>query len=391
MRPHIVYITGTLSFGGLERTVLELSAAPQLSEYKRSIICVLGRGGEYLQTALDKGTEVYYCPVRWPSSTPLPSYRVNRWIRKHLAVSCTFPRRLSALLRRIDADLVHTHFHQTIHLQARGVICRAHLPFIWTLQGLYNSRGHDTSNWPSVLDLISGTRNAALTAVSSAALQDVPFIDKLAAAQKMVIPNPVDLSCFNPTIPRDPRWRAQWGVPESVVCFGMAGRLVRIKRPDLFIEAAASVIRSGATAHFFIAGDGPLRESLERRIKDLELESYVHLIGYQSDMQRFLREMDVMVLCSDSEGLGLALIEASAMGLPCIATKVGGVTDVLGSDAGLLVQPGSVSALAQAMLSMLSADERQRYADRAIQNANRFSIDRVCAAYDELYRRLLAL
>lgn len=384
--PHVVHVLGSMGTGGAQALVLHLATSPELQAYRHSIICIMAKQGDFLELSTQYGVPVYECLLRWPRSTPIPSYRINKWLRNHLYF--TFSKRMADLLKRIDASLVHTHVTAEMLLQARASQ-RAGLPWAWTLHGLYRSRGEDTSDWPRTVELVNRS-HSAITAVSQAALNEVT-VDAIAAPGKTrVIPNGIDSSKFNYlSIERNPNWREQWHIPSDVVVFGAAGRLIEVKRHDLFVDAAAELMKQSSSAHFVIAGEGPLRTALEERIERLDLESQFHLVGHQVDMPRFLREIDVMVVSSDSEGFPMILLEACAMRVPCIATAVGGVPEVLRDGAGLLVQPGSVEALTEAMKCMQDSQERARYAEQARAVAEFFSIEAVSKQYAELYRELL--
>jgi len=115
------------------------------------------------------------------------------------------------------------------------------------------------------------------------------------------------------------------------------------------------------------------------------------LVGYQSDMVQFWREVDVAVVSSDSEGLPMALLEACASGVPCIATRVGGIPEVLGDGSGILVEPGSKEALAEAMEEMMDERVRSEYGKRAREVAKRFSINKTVEQYNNLYQELLEI
>jgi len=132
-----------------------------------------------------------------------------------------------------------------------------------------------------------------------------------------------------------------------------------------------------------------MRQFLEEQIDRLGLRGRVHLVGYQSDMVQFWHEVDVAVISSDSEGLPMVLLEACASGVPCIATRVGGIPEVLGDGSGILVEPGSKEALAEAMEKMLDEKVRDEYRKRSKEVAKKFSIDRTAKQYDKLYQELL--
>jgi glycosyltransferase involved in cell wall biosynthesis len=174
------------------------------------------------------------------------------------------------------------------------------------------------------------------------------------------------------------------------VVFGASGRLVREKAYEVWVRAAGRLVAGSADVHFAIAGGGPLRRSLESEIARAGLKGRFHLLGFQSDVPGFLRELDVFVLSSRFEGFPLALVEALAAGLPCIATPVGGVTEMVGESGALIVPPESEEALAEAMKTMLSPAARAASAARGPGLAERFSIDRTADQFAALYDRLLA-
>ncbi|MCX7642327.1 MAG: glycosyltransferase [Armatimonadetes bacterium] len=390
-RPHIVHILGSLVAGGAQRLVFNLVTHPLLQHFQHSVVCILSDQGQFREKFQKAGITIHFCPIRWPTSTPIPSYRINRWLRNHLVF--TFHWRFPSLLRRLKADLVHTHLTERIGIQAKAVICRAKLPFIWTIHGLFRSCGEEEPGWLVAFDLIERSERAVITAVSCAALEDVLGERKMPERKARVIYNGIDLSQFEFTYGNDrvKVLRRKWGVPDDAIVFGSAGRLVPVKRFDLLLEAGAEVIKRHPNVHIVIAGDGSMRQALEEQVNKFGLQGRVHLIGYQSDMVQFWREVDVAVISSASEGLPMVLLEACASRIACIATRVGGIPEVLTNDSGVLVEPGSHEGLVEAMEKMLDEKTRLEYSRRARKVAERFSMDKIAAQYNELYQELLQL
>ena len=153
--------------------------------------------------------------------------------------------------------------------------------------------------------------------------------------------------------PRDDAWRARLAIPSGAILFGSAGRLVNEKAYEVFVDAAACLVRAGAEIHFAIAGDGPLRDTLAAEISRRGLSERFHLVGYEPDIRAYLAQLDVFVLASRSEAFPLALVEALAAGRPCIGTNVGGIPEMLGDGGGLIVPPESPERLSEAMRMML--------------------------------------
>src|SRR5690606_21212677 len=107
------------------------------------------------------------------------------------------------------------------------------------------------------------------------------------------------------------------------------------------------------------------------------LRGVIHLLGVRSDVQELLPAFDVFALASNEEGLGLALIEAMAAGVPCVATAVGGIVEVVRDGvSGLLVPPADPTRLAAAIVQLLDDDQlRTGYASKARADAKRFSME----------------
>jgi glycosyltransferase involved in cell wall biosynthesis len=143
-------------------------------------------------------------------------------------------------------------------------------------------------------------------------------------------------------------------------------------------------------ACFTIAGDGPQRAELEAEVARLGLQDRFHFLGYVHDVPSFLHSLDAFVFPSASEGFGYALVEALACGLPCIASNVGGIPEILGEDGGIMVPPDDPQALADAMLKMMDPEVRRHYSARVPEIAKRFSIEECARKYAEIYEELLA-
>ncbi len=137
---------------------------------------------------------------------------------------------------------------------------------------------------------------------------------------------------------------------EGQVLVGTVARLHPVKALDVFIEAARITLASFPNARFIIGGTGPMEDALRAKIRDLKLEPYVKMAGFVEDVPEFLSGLDIFVLSSDAEGLGLVVLEAMAQGLPVVATAVGGVPEaVKDEETGFLAPPRNARLLAQSI------------------------------------------
>jgi glycosyltransferase involved in cell wall biosynthesis len=172
---------------------------------------------------------------------------------------------------------------------------------------------------------------------------------------------------------------------------GIVGRLEPIKRVDLFLEVVHELTLRVPDIEFVVAGDGSLRESLIACACHKGLEARVHFLGYRKDIHDVLRALDVLVMCSDHEGLPMVLLEALWLGVPVVGRAVGGIREVLGENRnGLCVDSSDAEALAAACERLLRdpllGEDLCRSARQAIEGD--FSAEGNAAAVAELYRRL---
>jgi glycosyltransferase involved in cell wall biosynthesis len=182
------------------------------------------------------------------------------------------------------------------------------------------------------------------------------------------------------------------GIGERPFTVGWIGRMTGIKRTDDVLLAFKSLRERGIDARLCLVGDGPDRNEVERRAHELGVMRETLFLGYQEQVASFFAAFDVFVLPSANEGTPVTAIEALAAGKPVVATRVGGIPDVVrdGED-GFLVAPGDVEALADRLAELATDDalrERMGEAARA-RVRERYSVERLVDDVDRLYRSLL--
>lgn len=186
--------------------------------------------------------------------------------------------------------------------------------------------------------------------------------------------------------------RAQLGVPETSRLVAWLGRMTEIKRVDDLIRAIAILAARGDDVQLALAGDGPLRSSLESLVAELGIAERTHFLGMRDDVGPVYSAADVVALTSANEGTPVTLIEALASGTATVSTDVGGVRDVVrDGESGLLVPAGDIAGIASA-LDRLVADGELRRRFGAFGRADvreKYSVDRLLDDVDDLYRRLL--
>jgi len=187
--------------------------------------------------------------------------------------------------------------------------------------------------------------------------------------------------------------RRLFGIPPGAFVVGWVGRMTAIKRVPDVLAAFARLRDRGIDARLCLVGDGPDRELVERRAREVGVTRHTLVLGYQREIGPYYSLFDVLLLTSGNEGTPAVAIEALAAGTPVVTTDVGGVSDVVadGLD-GILVADGDIEAVAAALERLARDPElaRRMGAAGARRVADRYRVERLVDDVDALYRELLA-
>lgn len=183
--------------------------------------------------------------------------------------------------------------------------------------------------------------------------------------------------------------RQEIGVPPDAMLIGFVGRLVPIKAAHHFLKAAAEVV---GTAHrpvyAIVVGDGPQRHQLEQQVREMAMADRIFFLGWRRDLARVYGGLDVLALSSLNEGTPVAIIEAMAARRAVVATRVGGVPDVIEDGrTGLLVEPNNPDHLAAALRRVIEDDDLRAQLGAAAQAwvYPRYDAGTLCAAMKQFY------
>lgn len=297
--------------------------------------------------------------------------------------------RLYRLFRRERPAIVDLHLFKARLLG--GIAARlAGVPVvIETLHGTqFAGYYRPLASWALLwIERILGRLVDAVVVVSDEVAQEV-IRRKLASPRKLhVVQLGLELDRFMQARPG--RLHRELGLPEALPLVGLVGRLVPIKGVSHFVAGAARVALDVPQARFIVIGDGPERDALDRQGRQAGLGDRLFFLGWRRDMEQVYPDLDVVVLSSLNEGTPVSIIEAMAAGRPVVATRVGGVPDVIEDGVtGLLVPPEDPEAIATAVVRLLRApDQRRRIGMTAQASAvRRFTATRMVRDMDTLYR-----
>ena len=367
-RPRFLFAIDNLRHGGAQKVLRAVLARLDREAVEPAIWCLGGTSDiERWYTELD--VEVIRYPL-WQMRCGIGPIRM-----------------LFGMLRRRPVLVQTFLFHADV--LGRALSRLAGVPVVVSSVRATNVR---KKGWQFLLDRMTAGLADRIIAVSSAT-RDFAVAHEGARPEKtVVIPNGIDAEAFEPGRERE-AVRAELGYGEEEFVVGTIGRLTEQKGHVHLLEAVARLVKSRPEVRAFIVGYGPLESALQMRIEALGLGERVRLLGYRTDVARLLAAMDVFALPSLWEGMSNALLEAMAMALPVVATRVDGNVDLVkNGETGILVDRGDEVALADAIATFADDPVRARKMGRAGRERveREFSLDRTTEAYLGLYEELLS-
>lgn len=206
------------------------------------------------------------------------------------------------------------------------------------------------------------------------------------------IHNGIDLEAVHVTTQKSEKLK-EWKIDDKTILIGSVGRLVPVKGHSILLEALPILRKSNYDIKLLLVGDGPLRSYLEAEVKRLRLEQAVIFAGHQEGSYDFINMMDVFVLPSLHEGIPMVLLEALALQRPVVATRVGGIPEVIEHGVnGLLVDPSDANSLVSSIRELIetpSKASRLGNAGRA-RVEHEFNAQLMAATTAEMYQCVLS-
>ena len=368
MPAKVMLVAIGLGVGGTETHIVELASRLDRSRFTVTV-CALKSGGTMAQELEKRGVRV----LSLDGTGKLDARVIMR---------------LFKLLRAEQPDVVQAFlFWANVAARACGRILRA-FPVISSYHDEIVSEGwlvrlvdRLTLTWTDCIVCCSGAVGRSVVSRIGGKIEHFTFI-----------PFGVDIDQFEPAAAAT---RRELGLRDGQKVIGTVCRLVEPKKGLRILLQAMAVLakRYGQPpCQLLIVGDGPSRHELELLREQLGLSSWVVFAGSRRDIPRVLHAVDAFVLPSLYEGFGIAILEAMAAGKPVIATAVGGIPEfVLSGETGLLVEPGNVEALADAIDRLLSHPQQARTmgAKGRIRAGERYHISTVVRQHEQVYTACL--
>jgi glycosyltransferase involved in cell wall biosynthesis len=384
----VLRVIARLNMGGPALHVAYLSAGLQERGYDTTLVAgSLAVGEESMADVAERlGVPIVTVPELHREISPLRDLRAVY----HVA----------GLIRELRPQILHTHTAKagTIGRLAAVLAGDAAPPIVvHTFHGhvLRGYFGPLHSNLFRLLERWLARRTTALIAVSPEVRDDLVALGVAPAEKFTVVRLGIELQERVGSLNGDaqgPETRRLLGIAPDRFVVGWIGRMTAVKRTDDVLLAVRRLRDRGVDAVLCMVGDGPDRETVERRAREIGIVRDSLFLGYQDEVAPYYAAFDALILPSANEGTPVSAIEALAGGRPVVATEVGGVPDVVrnGVD-GFLVEPGDVDAMADRLARLAAdADLRRRMGEAGSASVReRYSVTRLLDDVDRLYRSLL--
>jgi glycosyltransferase involved in cell wall biosynthesis len=291
---------------------------------------------------------------------------------------------LGRVLRDAKPDVVHAHDPMAVALTAMALQMpngNGAAPYVVAARRVdFHLKRHAFSKWKY--------RHVNKFIAASRTIAEILEADGITRDRIAIVHDGVNVGVIDKLDPVDAR--ATFWLPHGAPIVGNVAALAPHKGQRHLVTAAARVVRELPDARFLIVGEGELRESLEKQVKTLALERNVFLTGFRADALSLMKSFDLFAMSSVTEGLGSVVLEAMACRRAVVATRAGGLPEVVvDGETGLLVPPHEDEALAKAILSLLRDPARRRTMGDAgyARVASEFSVDKMVSDTLRVYEQ----
>ncbi len=364
-RTRILHVTFNMGFGGTEQVIRQLVTNLDPQRFQCEIACIDGEVG-----AIGKAMEIETgIRIHARQRGPGLDWKTILWLRR--------------LIKSGDFDIVHCHQYSpyTYGWFAHwGTGARV----VFTEHGRFHPDEYRKK--ARLINPIIAHTSHKLIAISAAtreALAEYEYLprDKMAVIYNGIAPL---------TVNEDKRGilKTELGLHPGETVIGTVARMDAVKNQALMLKATRALLDKKYKVRLLLVGDGPERENLEALAAELTLGESVIFTGFQSQPARFLSLMDIFLLSSFTEGTSMTLLEAMSLGIPTVATRVGGTPEIVADgETGILTESDNLDEFTDALKLLFEhPDKRERMAHKAKQRfSERFSVSQMVEQYQKLY------
>ncbi|MBD3266847.1 glycosyltransferase [bacterium] len=255
--------------------------------------------------------------------------------------------RLFNLARKTQPHVLHAH---TSKAHTMGVLVKTlfglKIPLLVSRRVCFPIKNHGLNRWKY------GNVDCFLPISKAVQHELVSF--GIPQEKCRLVNSSIDLSRFRGASAHKPR--KEFSIKEDDLVIGNMAFCDAVKSQTTILNAARIVLQNHPRAHFFIVGDGPLKEDLKTRARELGIQDRVHIPGFRREIKDFLKLFDIFVMVPTMEGLGSAILEAEALSLPIVATSVGGIPEIVKDKRnGFLIPCEDENALAHALSRLIES------------------------------------
>jgi glycosyltransferase involved in cell wall biosynthesis len=375
MKIKVCYMIGSFAMGGAEGQLLELLRKIDRERFETSLILQSTQGLDRVDGLV---ADVKSLNIEQHPRGVARGYRASL----SLAKVCT-------LLGELCPDILHAFLPAACIFGAGGRLLTKTPCFISSRRSLVDSY-RPNSKLQAIADVMATRASDFVLGNSQAIVNEIVCTDGVPKSRTQVIYNGVDTRRFSPL--KRPGMRGEFGWTEHQLVFGMVANFIGYKRHIDFVRAAAMIHVAVPEARFLLVGeDRGEMPAVQKAIAQAGLDSHTRILPGTRTPEEAFAAMDVYICSSETEGFSNVLLEAMAMGLPVIATSVGGNPEALAEGVnGTLVPAHAPELIARAAVE-LAADPgrlRQWAANSRRRAEERFSLDTMVHAHQDLYTRL---
>ena len=364
----ILHVTFNMAIGGTEQVIRQLITTTSGAQVEHAIVCIDGHVGEIGQALKQQGITLYQ-------------------VRRNPGFDRELVRSIRKIVRDGAFDIVHGHQY-TPYLYAWLAARTTRARVVFTEHGRFHP---DRYRYKAMLiNPVISLMTPAVIAISRATARALSRYEFIPSGKIRVIYNGIA------GLHRDPgemaRIRSELGIPEGALVTGTVSRLDPVKNQSMMIRAFKRFREQVPEAMLVMVGDGPEMDSLQKLVKEGGLADCVRFTGFREQPQQYLALMDIFLLSSFTEGTSMTLLEAMSLGIPSVATRVGGNPEiVVDGETGFLVESDDAEGFAGAMVRLATEPETcQKFSDAAVSRfRDRFSAARMAEEYLSVYQHCM--